>query len=250
MVALALMLILLRSWDMDIFRAAMRDFAAGQSPYTGYFHNPPWLLLLLLPTLIISREMTVILYGVMALLVIIRLIDPLPTFEASVILLSPWVVLSAGYINFDWLTLGGAFLPPAIGVWFLAFKPQIGGFLVAFILWQAWRGRRELSRIERLDYLVFVACFALYLLVRRGALSSMTSQSPLFPYAVIPGAVLALIGWKQQSRAKLLAAAPLVSPYAGLGTAIGCLPELARHRWLLWISVVLAWVFAIQGRWI
>jgi len=42
MVMIALGLILLRSWDMDVFREATRQFAAGGDPYSsGYFHNPP-----------------------------------------------------------------------------------------------------------------------------------------------------------------------------------------------------------------
>jgi len=208
------------------------------------------MLLITLPTLFISREITVLLYGVPVLLVIVRLIDPLPRFEAAVILFSPWVILSAGYINFDWLALGGAFLPPPIGIWLLALKPQIGGVLVAFILWQAWKRRRNLSRLERINYLVFVACFALYVVMRREALAAAMGQSPIYPYAVLPGIALAVIGCRRQRHTALLAAAPLVSPYAGLGTAIGLLPELARWRLLLWIVVVLAWWYAIRGVWI
>ena len=252
MVSIAVTLILLRSWDMDIYRHAMRLLAESQSPYKAWgFHNPPWALLFMIPTLIISREATVILFGMISLVVLCRLIDPLPRFQAAVILLSPWVLLSASYINLDWIVLLGAFLPPIWGIWLLALKPQAGGVLVALLLWQAWQRRDQHSRLEKIDYVVFVICFGLYLLLapHPDPVASITAGPSIFPWGIPIGIALTAVAFRKKDRDAALAAAPCLSPYVGFGSWLAVLPFASRNKWILYGVVLVGWIVAVAGNW-
>jgi len=159
------------------------------------------------------------------------------------------VILSAAYINLDWLVLGGAFLPPAFGLWVLALKPQASGGLVLLWLWRAWRGRAALSKLERVNLGLFVVCCAAWVLLVPHKDPLVNASTALFPFAVLPGIWLLLRAFRRDDERLALAVAPLLSPYVGFGSWVVMLPMLRGHKWSLAAFVFAGWIVAFAGRW-
>lgn len=128
------------------FRPATLALLQGKSPYLSSstlspFANPPWLLILFIPLVILPPSIGYALFFLFSILgfawAAIRMGADKITLIA--VLFSPPVLHSLLNANVDWIPLLGFTLPPQIGIFLLLIKPQMGLIVVLWWLIQTWQ---------------------------------------------------------------------------------------------------------------
>lgn len=194
----------------------------GKTPYANAdFYNPIWLAWLLSPFALLDEHMGWALFLVMALvgyfIAYQRLTGNL--LRTVLLMLSPltWHGLING--NIDWLVMLGAVIPPWVGVWLLALKPQMSlGVLIVYVV-RAFRQRRLLAIFGPL-ILTVVWSVSAGLYPAQFDMERLTWNCTLWPWGLLPGlAILVIALWRDDARL-----AWLVGPF--------CAPYLAPHSWV------------------
>ncbi|MBP7686318.1 MAG: hypothetical protein KA765_00315, partial [Thermoflexales bacterium] len=129
--------------DFQVFYNAAVAWLSGASPYSVYgFWNPVWGVLPFLPlTLLpitVAQWVWVVATLLGAMLALARFKVP-PVRVAAFVLLSPFCLLNFHFANVDWLVLLGATLPPQVGIWLVALKPQTGFVVIMGWTLRTWR---------------------------------------------------------------------------------------------------------------
>jgi hypothetical protein len=138
-------------WDVAYYPAA-RELLFLRNPYqVEKFFNPVWVLFPILPLVLLPSNVgraafflfSLLGYGYAAY-----------RFKAKPLalgafLISPPVVHGLLNANVDWIPLLGFILPPQIGLFFVAVKPQVGFAVAVFWFFEAWGkgGWRETVRV-------------------------------------------------------------------------------------------------------
>lgn len=200
---------------------AARGIFRGQSPYdvTG-FHNPPWMLLLLLPFIVFSPEYARGLFFVASLLAFIAIvwkvkINPL---AAIALFLSPTMIGGLLACNPDMFVLTGILFPPVWGLFILLIKPQIGIGVALYYLFETWNKGRwaKVLRTFAPVTLGYILSFLIFpVLVEK--LINKSSVDPwnrsIFPYGIPLGLFFLWLAIRKKNAYFALAVAPLISPY-------------------------------------
>jgi hypothetical protein len=244
------------------FRPAVFQFLAGRSPYDlaptapgeqpaiGIF-NAPWALIPLIPIAVLPVKigrailamLTLISFGYVAH----RLGAKPPAI--GLLLVSPPVVHGVLTGNLDWLAVLGYVMPPQIGLFFIAIKPQVGIAVAIFWLVEAWRkgGWRTVLK----TFGPFTAVLALSMLLygpwplRFGQQAAIQSAS-LWPMSIPVGLGLLAAALHKRQPGFAMAASPCLSPYlmmhswvAVLLAIVTSLPETAAAVVGFWILIVM-----------
>ncbi len=235
------------------FRPAVVELLSGHSPYRAAwdqydFFNAPWALLPLIPLALLPVPVG------RALLVVISLVSfafvahrlggkPL---AIGLLLVSPPVIHGLLVGNIDWLAVLGYILPPQIGLFFIAIKPQIGIAVAIFWLVEAWRkgGWREVVRI----FWPITLALALSILIfgpwplRFASQVGVGWNASLWPMSIPVGLALLAAALHKRKIEFAMAASPCLSPY------------LMMHSWVAALLAVAAslpeTVAAVAGFWI
>ncbi len=228
-------------------------FPAGQAvlqlqdPYRAApaFYSPPWMLLFIAPLALLPVQVAYILWtilGIAGYLVAFRRMHMAWTV-AFLLLFSPLVMGNLIFGNFDWLILLGATLPPALGIWLLALKPQLGIALAAFWAWLSLkRGWRTFVTVLGPISLASLASFLLG--YHLPAASQMSWSVDVWPWGIPVGALLAYLAFRREDPVLALAASPFLTPYVVWHSWIVVLLPLARNRWALAAGILISWVYA------
>lgn len=235
------------------FRPAALKLARGQSPYGAEhghrFCGPVWALFPLIPLTWLPEVWGGVVLSLMNLIAFLYVLRKrgASSWGAILFLLSPVVIYSLWAGNLDGLALLGLVLPPRWGLFFLAFKPQIGLGIAVFWFVEAVR-EKEWARL--LDFLpvgvaILISCivFGPWFL-DAGFLVDVKWNTSIWP-AGLPLGLLALwTSFKRRDDGFALAATPLFSPYVGFFSYSAPLLALVKMPMEMLIVDVGLWVWA------
>lgn len=241
-------------WHLT-FRPAALAMVGGRSPYSdgsvlAPFGGAPWVLIPLIPLALLPEavgrgilfSLGVFLFGFAAVRVGAK------PAALGAFLISPVVFHCLLNSNLDFLPVVGFVLPPGVGIFFLAAKPQMG--LVVAIFWgvQAWRrgGWGEVVRVFWPVTMAMGLSLWVYGLWPLNALKildwSRDINASLWPMSLPVGLALSVTALRKCDVRYAMAASPLLSPY------------LLFHSWSGALFAVLASpaeaIAAVVGLWI
>jgi len=236
----------------NYFRPAAFEFINGRSPYTVEgFINPPWILIPMLPLLLLPESLS---RAILALGMIISFVFVSKKMGANLVgsvflLLSPPVIQLFIDGNIDWIVTLGFVLPPQIGLFFIALKPQLGMFLVIYWLFSAWRsgGIREVFRVFTPFLLVLLVTFLVYGFYPQNHIEHLAwrGNTSLWPLSIPIGLALFVYSFRKMDPNFSILASPCFSPYMILHSWVGVLLVLSRYTWEFAASVIGLWIIVI-----
>lgn len=216
------------------FRQASLKMLKGESPYQiGLFHNPPWILLPLLPIALLSPTLG------SAVIYVTNLFSYL--FVAIRLKINPWltiifvlfsnIILNSTNGNIEGLLAIGFLLPPEIGLFFVLAKPQMGIAVAIFWAIEAYRtgGLEKTIRIflpVAVAYMLSLMIFGMYLRSCTQLVDVWWNAS-IFPKGIPIGIILLAIAiWRREIKFAI-AASPFFAPY------------LTAHTWaVVWLGLL------------
>lgn len=170
----------------------------------------------------------------------------------ALILLSPPVVHCLLNANIEWIPLLGFVLPPQIGLFFIAVKPQTGFAVAIFWFYQAWRqgGIHAVVKTFLPVTLAFLASFALFglwpLQTTQVLAIAQNFNASLWPLSIPIGMALIVASIRLRQAKWAMAASPCLSPYvlfhswsAALVALSGQTMELAAVVAGLWAVIIM-----------
>jgi hypothetical protein len=211
----------------DTYRPATLAMLRGGNPYdpavspTAPFFAAPWGLIPLIPLALFPLEVG------RALLLIISLVSFAYTTKklgAGLVamvafLLSPPVVHCLLNANVEWMPLLGFVLPPQLGLFLIAVKPQTGFAMGIFWLYEAWRkgGIYEIIRVFAPVTVALLLSFLLYGLwpFRFNNVLTIAHQfnASLWPMSLPVGLALIVTALRKGEKTYIMPASPCLSPY-------------------------------------
>ena len=239
-------------WHIS-FRPAALILLSGESPYdTVYIIHAPWALLMLAPFALFPENVgrvMLLFCGLASYTFIARRLGAKP-IAIVFLLLSPVVMHTLLNGNIDWLASFGFILPPQIGLFFIAIKPQIGIAVAPFWLIEAWRqgGWKQVLTTFAPFTIVLLLSFALFGLWPLGAVevSGVSFNASLWPLSIPVGLALLVTAIRKRRIEYAMAASPCLSPYAlfyswtgVLLAIIASVPETIAAVIGLWILVAI-----------
>ena len=239
-------------WHIS-FRPAALILLSGESPYdTVYIIHAPWALLMLAPFALFPENVgrvMLLFCGLASYTFIARRLGAKP-IAIVFLLLSPVVMHTLLNGNIDWLASFGFILPPQIGLFFIAIKPQIGIAVAPFWLIEAWRqgGWKQVLTTFAPFTIVLLLSFALFGLWPLGAVevSGVSFNASLWPLSIPVGLALLVTAVRKRRIEYAMAASPCLSPYAlfyswtgVLLAIIASVPETIAAVIGLWILVAI-----------
>jgi hypothetical protein len=206
-----------------VFRPGALSLLAGQSPYVTVERQSaaPWALLALVPLAILPEALGRGLLFVISLASFAYAAARLGAGRLSLafFLLSPPVLHSLLNGNLDWIVALGCVLPPWIGIFLVAVKPQIGFGVVLFWLAEAWRAGKwpAVARLAAPIGVAYLLSFALFgfwpATFATIAEDSASWNASLWPYSIPVGLGLLVFALRRRQPRAALAASPCLSPY-------------------------------------
>ncbi len=161
--------------------------------------------------------------------------------------LSPLMVYALYFDNIDWLVLWGLILPPPIGLFFAALKPQAGIGIAIYWAYQAWREggwRRVVTTFAPLA-IVFALTFPIFGIWTRETSDHLLTNpwnKSLFPWSVPVGALVLYLAIRYKKIAASTSASPFLSPYLNMGTWTLTYMGLLDNTWLMTTAFVVSWL--------
>lgn len=245
-------------WRMT-FRPATLALISGRSPYDNTiteapYAGAPWGLLPLIPLALLPESVG---RGFLFVISLLAFGYSAARFGAKPVaaiafLLSPTVLHCLINANLDWLPLLGYTLPPQIGLFFLAIKPQMGSVVALYWLIEAWQdaGWRGVLRAFAPFVLVFVVSLALFgawplNMVQAESYTTWWNAS-LWPASIPVGLALSIAAIRHRKIQYAMAASPCLSPHvlfhswsAALIAIVSSTPETVAAVIGLWILTIL-----------
>ena len=240
-------------WHVTL-RPLSLTMLTATSPYAvpplGRYAGAPWALWLLLPIAIwpepIGRAL-LLLVSLAALAYAAHRFGARPWITAA-FLLSPPVLHCLLNGNVDWMPVLGFVLPPGIGLFLLAVKPQMGSVVAVFWLVEAWqRGRwREVLKVFAPVTVALGLSFLLYGLWPLNAVhifeSSQGWNASLWPGSIPVGLALAWAALRKREIRYAMAASPCLSPYVLLHSWSGALMALLALPGEALVAIIGLWI--------
>ena len=235
------------------FRPAALTLLSGESPYDKvYIIHAPWALLMLAPFALFPENVgrvMLLFCGLASYTFIARRLGAKP-IAIIFLLISPVVMHMLLNGNIDWLASFGFILPPQIGLFFIAIKPQIGIAVAPFWLIEAWRqgGWKQVLTTFAPFTIVLLLSFAIFGLWPLGAVevTGVSFNASLWPLSIPVGLALLVTAVRKRRIEYAMAASPCLSPYAlfyswtgVLLAIIASVPETIAAVIGLWILVAI-----------
>lgn len=234
------------------FRPAARAALVGQAPYDtpGYVY-PPWALIPLIPLAVLPEAVgraALLIVSLIALLFAAYRLGATRT-TAILFLLSPPVLHGLLNGNIDWLVILGFVLPPRIGLFFVAIKPQMGLTIGLYWLVEAWRegSLRQVVTVfwpVTLAMLLSFLLFGLWPLRFTVALTERWNAS-LWPLSIPVGLALMATAIRQRQREYAMGAAPCLSPFVNFHSWSGALMAVTSRPLETSAAVVGLWAVVL-----
>jgi hypothetical protein len=241
-------------WQQTV-RPACLAILRGDSPYEviPYLGFPPWMLVALIPFVYLPVSLSRSLLFTLAAAVFAISIKRLGArpIVMGFFLLSPPVMHSLLNSNLDWIPLLGFTLPPALGLFFISVKPQMGSLVAIFWLVESWRagGLRQVMRVFTPFIVILLVSFLIYGFWPKHYLEiSEVSQSwnaSIWPAGIPVGLALAVSALRKREIKFAMAGSPCLSPYVLLHAWSGALASLASLPFEMIAVVIGLWAVII-----
>jgi len=235
------------------FRPAALTLLSGESPYDKvYIIHAPWALLMLAPFALFPENVgrvMLLFCGLASYIFIAQRLGAKP-IAIVFLLISPVVMHMLLNGNIDWLASFGFVLPPQIGLFFIAIKPQLGIAVAPFWLVEAWRqgGWKQVLKTFAPFTIILLLSFAIFGLWPLGAVevTGVSFNASLWPLSIPVGLALLVTAIRKRKIEYAMAASPCLSPYAlfyswtgVLLAIIASVPETIAAVVGLWILVAI-----------
>ena len=238
--------------DWETFRTGTLHILAGTSIYTPFLHtrygmhvfaNPPHVAFLLLPLAVLPERVGWAAVSALTLLALVALAYhwrfPLTTLIAA--LLSPFVLYLLLHGQIDALLMASVLLPRWTWVAAALGKPQAVGGLAL----ESLRDRR--AWILLLALLLLAVAYRYWEAIDANAHlvnAPFNVWAGVWPLQVPAGLAILLTGWQKRDARLLLAASPLLVPYATIGSLLpmwiaAC---ASLNRWVILMTWIAIWV--------
>ncbi len=253
-------------WHLT-FRPATLALIAGESPYTSAavsapYGGAPWGLIPLIPFALLPEKLgwgfLFVSSAVIFAMAAIRL--GAKPVALTAFLLSPPVLHCLLNGNLDWLPALGFILPPQLGLFLLAIKPQMGSVVAVFWLVEAWRrgGWREIARRFGPLALGLVLSLLVYgwwpLNMLKISQHTTWWEASLWPTSIPVGLALTVAALRQRRIQYAIAASPCLSTHVVFHSWSGVLlavsastPEMVAAVLGLWVLVGLRFMAGAGG---
>ena len=216
------------------FQKAALALLAGESPYTvSTFHNPPWLLLPLMPIALFSSSTgsaIIFMANLYAyIFVIIRL-------RMNKWLIIPYVIFSGMLANsangnIEGLLALGFLMAPTIGLFFVLIKPQIGFAVALYWLFDEIQNKGLKSAVKL--FLPVTLAFGISFIIwgfwpiSASSLIDVWWNASIWPRGLPLGILLLILAIRKHEIKLAIAASPFLSPY------------LTGHTWaFVWLGLL------------
>ena len=156
--------------------------------------------------------------------------------------------------NLDWMPVLGYTLSPAIGLFFIAVKPQMGSVVAVFWLVESWRqgGWRQIAKTFFPVTLAYLLSFAFYglwpLNILKASRYTTWWDASLWPMSIPVGLALLIFAVRTWNIRPAMAASPCLSPHvlfhswvAALAAIVSSTPETIAAVIGLWVLVFIRW---------
>ncbi|HEX8992800.1 MAG TPA: hypothetical protein VF784_14065 [Anaerolineales bacterium] len=236
-------------WNIA-FYPATRLLLQGQNPYSvGRLHIPIWGLIPLIPFAVLGHDLGGLLlffFNLFTYAYVGYRFKGKPVALIS-LLLSPLVFYNLFLGNIDSLVLWGLLLPPPIGLFLIAIKPQIGigvAVYLAYALWREGGWRKLLPAFAPVTVALVISFLVLGNWVANTSEDVMTSywNFSFFPWSVPIGLFLLIVAIVRRKIAVSLSASPFFAPYISVGSWFVAFMGLLENN--------LAMVGAVFGLWL
>lgn len=205
---------------LQIYDQVPRLVLQGHSPYDQqFFTNPPWTVLFLFPFAILPSSLSRGLIFVLCVLALIFMAWRLRAGRIALIavLLSPTVIGSLIAGSFDLLLLPALFLPPALGLFILLIKPQVGVGVAVYYGALAWRKGGLIALLRVFSpvagaFLVSAMIFPDWINRLLNMPDTVWNRS-LFPFSVPVGLYCLWLAIRRKNVFYALLASPFLSPF-------------------------------------
>lgn len=243
------------------YRPAALALMSGANPYDpavapeAPFFAAPWGLLPLLPFAFLPAEIGrgFIMFGGLLVFAAVAYRLGASPGAMALFLLSPPVVHCIVNANIEWIPLAGLVLPPPVGLFFLAVKPQTGFAVGVFWLFEAWRAggpRRVLWTFTPVTAALLLS-FALYGLWPLRLGSALTFghafNASLWPLSIPVGLALLVTAVQRRRVEWAMPASPCLSPYVLFHAWSVAVAALIRQPLQLLVAVASLWVVTLLG---
>ena len=238
----------------DTYRPATLALLSGKSPYSvDIFFSAPWGLIPLVPFALLPENLgraTLFLLGIGSFAFTAHLLGAKP-LALIAFLLSPPVMHCLLNSNIEWLPLLGFIMPPQIGLFFIAIKPQIGAGVGFFWLIEAWRrgGFREVVRVFCPVLLALLISFAIFGLwpLRFSDTLTLTGayNASLWPISIPIGLTLLGTSLRKRNIKYAMASSPCLSPYVPFHAWVGALVAIMSEPIETIVAVIGLWILVI-----
>ncbi|GAB4455439.1 MAG: hypothetical protein Kow0070_03710 [Anaerolineales bacterium] len=234
------------------FRPAALELLHGRSPYNAEgFFNPPWTAILLIPFAILPENAGRAVMVIAALAAYAYVAHKLGANKLTVglLLLSPPSMHGILNGNIDWLAVLGVVLPPWLGLFFLAIKPQVGMIVILYLFFAEWRKGGPLRVLKTflpvgLASALSIAIFGPWFTKISNEIN-LAGNSSLWPQSLPIGLILLTAAIRKNEIRYAMAASPFVSPYVIMHSWIGAFLALAPQPWEAAAAVIGMWIVVL-----
>lgn len=204
---------------VNTYRPAVMELLHFRNPYAiTTFWNAPWALLPLavyawLPDHLARAIHLALGFSCFAFTAYKLGAKPL---ALAFFMLSPTVLGGLVNGNVDWLAMLGFVMPPAVGLFFVVIKPQVGIGIALYWLYRAYRERTILATFAPI-FITALCSFAVFglwpLLWSQAEHSVWIVNTSLWPLSIPLGVLCLFLAMRWTKPKVALAAGPMLSPY-------------------------------------
>lgn len=231
------------------FRPAALEILHGRSPYNAEgFFNPPWAAILLIPFAVLPENVGRAVMVIAALAVYAYVAHKLGANKLTVglLLLSPPCLHGILNGNIDWLAVLGVVLPPWLGLFFLAIKPQVGMIVVLYLFFAEWKRGGPIRVFKTflpvgLASVLSIVIFGPWFL-DIPSVDEIVINASLLPLALPIGLALTVTAIRKNEIRYSMIASPMLSPYLLLHSWIGAFLALAPKPYEAAAAVIGMWI--------
>ncbi|MBI9047475.1 MAG: hypothetical protein JEZ06_23520 [Anaerolineaceae bacterium] len=227
------------------FGPAVDDLLKGTNPYSDdQFMIAPWIFFLFLPLRFLPTSLAVAIIRTLSFSTYAFVAYRLGAKPLSMLLImiSPQIMHTLINANIDWLAFLGFILPPQIGIFFVALKPQVGFALAIYWAFEAYQ-QKTLIKTFAPFIVVLVLSFVFFgLWPFNFNLVQEAYNASAWPLSLPFGIVLLVKALKDKEIRIAQAISPLLSPHVMFYSWATFLFALISNPFYLLLAVASSWL--------
>jgi hypothetical protein len=138
------------------------------------------------------------------------------------------------------MPLLGVVLPPWLGLFFIAVKPQTCGLVAIYWLYEAWKAGTIIKTFTPVTIATLVSFGAF------GFWPMQVTQfgwiNPLWPGSILLSVAMLFLSIHRKDKTQAAAASTLMSPYVRIASYSSLLLPLMRYQWFMVAVVIALWL--------